>query len=378
MSNKDFTLRNACQQIQALLRAIPDLVYIKDSQRRNIMANKAYLELFGLKEKDIIGKKDEEILPADLATQCRASDEKVLKEGTIIRCEEYAVDVKGRERHFETIKAPIYDKKGKVIGIVGVSRDITESKLAYKRQREREELFRSVVESAYNGIAVIDENLKITYANSLLAQILGYPKEELLGKDFRTFLTRESKALFKDEMLKKYMSKNALWRKKPLTTIYELKAIRKDGEVIDIEVKAKVFADAYGKMRTVAQVMDVTEKKKLEAEKDLFEKRLSELNRYAQKLNMASSMEEICRLTLKAMKNTLGFEYASIFIAEERNLRMVAQLGYKKAMGLVLPLDGNRGVVTIAARKGQTIIVPDIRKEKAYVEAREGMLSELA
>ncbi|MEM0253481.1 MAG: GAF domain-containing protein [Candidatus Bathyarchaeia archaeon] len=378
MNAMEQELKYACEKLQALLKALPDIIYIKDCERRNIMVNDAYERFVGLRKEEIIGKRDEEILPADLAAQCRASDEKVLKEGDVIRSEEYTIDREGKQRIFETIKAPIYGESGEIIGIIGVSRDITENRLAEKKSQEREELLRSVLENAYTGIAVINENFEIVYANTVLANALGYHKEELAGRDFRTILAEESRAQFTDEALRRFLSEDAPWRKRPITVRNELKVVGKDGKIRDVEVKAKVFSDPYGRMRVVAQAIDVTEKKKLEAERRSFEKKLSELDKYAQKLNMAQSLGEVYNLTLNAIERILGFEYASIFIVEEKNLRMVAQRGYGKLMDLVLPIDGDKGVVVIAARRGEPIIIPDVRKEKAYVEAKEGMLSELA
>jgi len=85
MNAMEQELKYACEKLQALLKALPDIIYIKDCERRNIMVNDAYERFVGLRKEEIIGKRDEEILPADLAAQCRASDEKVLKEGDVIR-----------------------------------------------------------------------------------------------------------------------------------------------------------------------------------------------------------------------------------------------------------------------------------------------------
>jgi PAS domain S-box-containing protein len=205
---------------------------------------------------------------------------------------------------------------------------------------------------------------------------LGYPKEEIIGKDFRKFLAKESKVLFTDIELRKQAED---WQKeKPSLLRYELKIIRKDGEKRDVEAKAITMLDAHGRVRTITQVLDITEHKKLEQERNLFEKRLSELNKYVQKLNMAEDLREIFRLTLDAMRKTLGFEYASVFMVEEKNLCIVAQRGYQKSSKLVLPLDGEMGIVVRAARTGEVVNIPDVRKDKAYVKTVEGILSELA
>ncbi|MGB9853770.1 MAG: PAS domain S-box protein [Candidatus Bathyarchaeales archaeon] len=369
-------LRENSTRLRALVQAIPDVVYFKDVQGRNLVVNSAFEKLVGLRQEEIVGKTDEQLLPTDLAAQCRRSDEEALKKGIIMRTEEQAIDEKGERKFFETIKAPIYNDHGKPIGIVGVSRDITERKIMEEKLRESEEFFRSIVEGSHDGIAIVDENYRIAYANKELTRILGYPKEEIIGKDFRKFLAKESKLFFTDRDLRKQAEE---WQKKKIMPLrYELKITRKDGEKRVVEAKAVAMLDAHGRIRAIAQVLDVTERKKLEEERNFFEKRLSELNKYAQELNMVEDVKEIFRLTLDAMRKTLGFEYSSIFMVEEKNLCLKAQRGCLKPPKLVLSLDGEVGINVRAARTGESINVPDVRRDKAYVKTRDGVLSELA
>ena len=368
-------LQRITKTLHALVQAIPDIVYFKDVEGRNLIVNNAFERLVGLKKEEIIGKKDEEIFPPDLAAQCRKSDEIVLRNGVAVRVEEYTVDGKGAKRFFDTIKVPVFDGEGKIAGLIGVSRDITERKLIEEKLREREELFRSVVDNSHDGIAIIDENCRVTYANEVLAEILGYSRDEVVGQDFRKFLAEKEKALFTDRKLREQAEQ---YKGKQFSSEYELKIARKDGEERIVEVKATSIWDAQGRVRTIAQVLDITQRKKLEDERRLFEERLSELNNYAQRLNKARSLKEIYRLTLDAMEKTLGFEYASILMVEEQILHLVAHRGYSKVFSLKLPLDKDRGITVRAARIGKAVIVPDVRKEKAYVKGGEDILSELA
>ncbi|MEM3824303.1 MAG: GAF domain-containing protein, partial [Candidatus Bathyarchaeia archaeon] len=238
------------------------------------------------------------------------------------------------------------------------------------------ELFRLIVENSHEGIAIIDENCRIAYANSELLKIFGRPKEEIIRQDFRNFLTEECKARFTDKRLcaEERRHKN----EEKVLSEHRLKIVRKDGAERDIEVRAVTLRDYKGKFCTIAQVLDITERTKLEAERKIFEKRLSKLNTYAKKLNNAKSIKEIYRLALDAMEKTLGFEYASIFIVDENFLKLVAYRGYSKVFSLKLPLDGEKGITVKAAKTGKSIIVPDVREEKAYVIGGEETLSELA
>jgi len=241
-----------------------------------------------------------------------------------------------------------------------------------------ENLFKFIVERAYDGIAVIDENQRINYANTELARILGYSKMEIIGQDFRKFLSKESRGLFSDEAIAEMISKHKQEKLEKSSQRYELTIIRKDGEKRTIDARTVTFYNIEGGIRTLAQVRDITDVKRLEAEKSLYERRLSELNNYAIKLNAAEDLKTLFRLTLDAMEKILGFEYASIFLVEGNNLRMVAQRGYPEPPRLVLPLDGEMGIVVRAARTARSVNVPDVRIDPAYVKTKDGMLSELA
>ena len=121
-------LRETNALLNTLVQAIPDVVYVKDIQGRNLLVNRAYEELVNLSQGEIIGKPDEQILPARLAAQCRQSDGDAMKQRQPVRCEELSITEEGEEVFFETIKAPLLDDQGNMLGLVGVSRDITERK----------------------------------------------------------------------------------------------------------------------------------------------------------------------------------------------------------------------------------------------------------
>ncbi len=113
------------KQMQALIQAIPDVVYFKDPDGKNLIINKAYEELTGLEGKDIIGKTDDQILPPELAKYCMESDERIKAAGKPVSIEEKTTDRLNQEIIFETTKVPITDENGSITGLVGISRDVT-------------------------------------------------------------------------------------------------------------------------------------------------------------------------------------------------------------------------------------------------------------
>jgi hypothetical protein len=122
--------RDTQQQQRALLDNIPDMAWLKDRDCRYLAVNIAYQEIVGLPEKAVLGKTPDEIWPAEIAEVYLRTDRRVLKSGRRWRYEESRLDSSGNPRWFETIKSPIRDGAGHIVGTVGTSRDISERKAA--------------------------------------------------------------------------------------------------------------------------------------------------------------------------------------------------------------------------------------------------------
>ena len=116
------------QQQRALLDNIPDMAWLKDRESRYLAVNPAYLQALDLSERDVLGRGPSDIWPAEIAEVYLRTDHAVLKSGRRRRYEESRVGPDGVLRWFETIKSPIRDLRGRIIGTVGISRDISERK----------------------------------------------------------------------------------------------------------------------------------------------------------------------------------------------------------------------------------------------------------
>lgn len=117
--------------LQALMDAMPDLIFFKDAQSRFIAGNRALARLMlGHDEPaELVGKTDFDYYPRTLAARYFADESHVIVTGQpLIGCEEPAIPHSGEERWLSTTKAPIRNSQGQVIGIVGIGRDITEDR----------------------------------------------------------------------------------------------------------------------------------------------------------------------------------------------------------------------------------------------------------
>ena len=118
--------------LKGLIDAIPDLIIHKDVHRRYLECNRAFQAFAGLDKVEILGKQDGEFLCGDAEEMFLEGDEACLKEGATQRYER-AIEDGGERRYFETIKTPYRDAGGSIIGLIGISRDVTFRKLEEER-----------------------------------------------------------------------------------------------------------------------------------------------------------------------------------------------------------------------------------------------------
>ena len=116
----------------ALMESIPDVVYFEDAACRFMKINKAQAKLLGVNDpKEAIGKTDFDFFPPDVAREFFASEQKLLQSGQpMLDHIQKVVTPDGQVQWHSATEVPIFDAQGKVLGLVGISRDITERKLA--------------------------------------------------------------------------------------------------------------------------------------------------------------------------------------------------------------------------------------------------------
>lgn len=123
--------------------------------------------------------------------------------------------------------------------------------------KQSEEKYRTVVESALDGVLVVGEDYRFKYVNERLAEILGFTREELIGMDFRNYLDKGSKELVADQYARRQ-------RGEEVPSRYEFNILRKDGEIRNVEISSSLVKDSRGNVNTIAFIKDITEKRKME------------------------------------------------------------------------------------------------------------------
>ncbi|WP_051235124.1 sensor domain-containing protein [Marinimicrobium agarilyticum] len=142
------TLEKERRLMRTLIDALPDNIYAKDLNSRFLLANHSVAESMGTNPDDILGKDDFDFFPAPLAQQYLDDEQVVLTSGDpLLEREEPTVDqATGNTRWLLTSKVPFRNKSGKIVGLVGIGRDISRRRKAELALRRSESRFRSLTE----------------------------------------------------------------------------------------------------------------------------------------------------------------------------------------------------------------------------------------
>lgn len=169
---------------------------------------------------------------------------------------EYFPDFQGRERSFYSTSSPIYGPEGQVVGAVQSIVDITEREQLARQLKESEEKYRLLAEASLDGILLHREG-QILYVNPAALEMFGCEApEEMLGRDFTTFLSLPGAERARQQVLR-------LLKGHFKPRIFELKGQRKDGSCINLEVIS--FPTTYeGAPASQTHLRDITKKKQLE------------------------------------------------------------------------------------------------------------------
>ena len=117
-------IEQAEQRFRAFIDSATDWITIKDRDGRYLIVNPVCARAFNLKPEDFIGRKPEEILPADVAETIRRHDDEVVQSNKFFTYDEMQL-VDGRERHYHTLRFPLTDHRGDTVGVCTIARDVT-------------------------------------------------------------------------------------------------------------------------------------------------------------------------------------------------------------------------------------------------------------
>jgi len=259
--------RQRAEEMETLMEVAPVAIWIgHDLESQNITGNRMANELYEAEVGENVSPKvtsirrffrqDRELVAEELPMQ-QAS----LKNIDVLNAEIDVLLPSGEWRGFLGSASPLHDVEGHVRGSIGAFIDITERKKAEEALRESEEKYRNLIETANEGIWILewihDSEARTTYVNEKMAEMLGYSREEMIGKSVRDFTDEEGKAIFEINMEK---------RRQGINESHEFKLLRKDGLPIWALVNSKTLFDKNGRFTgSISMHTDITKRKEAEA-----------------------------------------------------------------------------------------------------------------
>lgn len=176
-------LQHELDHLKAIFNETDAYMFTKDLAGRYTYANQAVLDLFGCTLAELQGQDDRAFFDLEFSDTIQRNDRMVLEQQLAIAQEEINyLKSTGEKRCYWTVKKPIHDKDGNLIGLCGISTDITEHKLIEARMAEQHQLLEIILANVDAHIYMKDSLHRFLYVNQKVADLLGLPAEQIINR----------------------------------------------------------------------------------------------------------------------------------------------------------------------------------------------------
>ena len=304
--------RVGAEMFQAIAELGNDGILVFDETHRIEFANRMTSEITGYSNEELLKmtvlsllEKPYQSFVEDLFIHPEHYGEKTCTEVQLITS---TGEVKEAEVCIALAETPHRARKG-----YAYLKDINESKRMEHKIREATQQFEKIAEMGDDGIMVFDQDFKITFSNQMASEITGFPKEELIGRNFFSVIGKEDK-----EFLKGTVTRGEGIGEKLCT---EMKILTPQGQVKDAEVCIALAKSDTGEVKTYAYIRDITTRKKFERDLRDSEEKLRTLFERVRHGLFISSKEGRFLDCNQALLDTLGYpskeEFLQIDIAHD-------------------------------------------------------------
>ncbi|OPX98970.1 MAG: Sporulation kinase E [Syntrophorhabdus sp. PtaB.Bin006] len=279
-------LRSANHTLEDIVNFLPDATFVIDKTKKVIAWNRAIELMTGVSKEEMLGKGDyayaipfygeprpiliDLVDPAN--EQMGSLYDFVKREGNKVFTETFAPNTYGgKGAYLSGIASPLVDSKGRIVGAIESIRDITERRRAEEALRTSEKRYRELHKSLRDGFALVTLDGRLVETNAAFQSMVGYTKEELVGRFYRE-LTPQKWHAFEEKIMREQTHQRGY------SDVYQKEYIRKDGTIIPVELRAHLMRDEDGSPVEIwAFVRDITERIRAEEALQRYQEHLEEL-----------------------------------------------------------------------------------------------------
>jgi PAS domain S-box-containing protein len=378
------------EESRALAENAPDIVFRWDLEGRHLYVNRQVEKVSGRSRREFLGRSNRELgMPAELVEQWEAAArEAVAADREVVLDFEWPGEKEPLVYQMRLV--PEHDAQGRVISLLGVSRDITRERRSHRELAQSEARFRLAFEQAGIGMALLDASWRLARVNRTWRRLLDYGPQEMVGRELLGLVHPED-APRADEVCQRVLAGG------PAESI-ELRLSRRGGGEVWVEMRLNAVRDREGRVvYCAAALRDLTEFRRAERERRMLQRQLLQ----AQKMEAIGTLaggiaHDFNNILASIMGNAeMALEDAEEGLATPQELReIVAAAG--RAKGLIhqiltfgrrvetasQPLKLNRVVEQAAEMLRRTIpkmiaLELDLAESLPLVEADPGQLGQV-
>lgn len=254
----EMELRQSNEQLLTILEGTNDAIYAKDLDGKYLFVNSACEKHTGRKASDIIGKTDEELFDSITCETIQAFDKKVIETNQIVVTDQ-CFGSSGNEAWFHSTISPAYSADGKLIGIIGNSRNMTDYQQTQEKLWQSESRYYSLYHDTPAIFLTLDSVGLVIEANAYGASKLGYDLEEIKNMSIYQIIPPEDKNSFKRDLQIALDNPGTLYQA-------ERRYISKEGKIIWGKDFVRVVYDKHGNASIPILSENITEAKELHTE----------------------------------------------------------------------------------------------------------------
>ncbi|MHC1728228.1 MAG: PAS domain S-box protein [Syntrophobacteraceae bacterium] len=248
-------LRLSEERFRAIFESARECIYLKDLSYRYTLANPAMAKTFGMTPEELVGKRTQDLYGEEAGRRAEEYDSLVFA-GEVVE-KETTKPIHGVFKTFHIIKVPIRNEAGEIIGLCGISRDITERKQMESRLHDAVIFLQTMMDAIPAPVFYKDAEGRYLGCNKAFETCVGISREDIVGKSVF--------AIAPPDLAERYREMDNALIGEPGVQVYETSLRFADGIRREVIFSKSTFTDASGAPAGIVGVMlDISERKRVE------------------------------------------------------------------------------------------------------------------